>query len=398
MRNTYALSAAVALCAALLLPACSSGSDNEGPTSEIIGTERWSADRVVSSDLIVQGTLTIDPGVSLRFAPGTSLSIASGGSLIAEGTIGAGVTLEARDSGSPWGGLRFESGSAGSRLAYCDLSGAGAGGRYAVVFGQGASAWIRLGRVRDNAAGGIDASAAGAGTVIHQNHIYGNDVYGLRVNGNVDTGSVAASESNWLYPEGGGPDLDDPYCKIPFSGSSVTMNAILDSFTVPYLFEGNVNMESGGTLTILDGTLVQIAPRVLVTVKSGGRLFVVGDENNGAHIEAASATERWRGLFLDAGSSGNDVRYCSIKGAGSNGECAIGFGMGAGAAIVGCGFDGNAVGGLDAMYANGSLTSVTGCYFYDNGDADGNGIYDMVMGGGTYTGNFGNHIVSASDL
>jgi hypothetical protein len=397
MRYAHALSAA-AICGALLLLACSSGSDSPGPSAEIIGTERWSADRVVSTDLIVQGTLTIDPGVSLRFAPGASLSIASSGSLIAEGSDGAGITLEARDSLSPWGGLRFEAGSAGSRLAYCDLSGAGAGGRYAVVFGQGASAWIRLGEVRDNAAGGIDASAAGAGTVIHQNNIYGNAVYGLRVNGNVDTGSVEASESNWLYPEGGGPDLDDPYCKIPFAGSSVTMDAVLDSFTVPYLFDGPVNVESGGTLSILGETLVQVAPHVLVTVKAGGRLVIEGYEEMGAGIEAASGTERWRGIVLDAGSTGNVIKYCGFRGAGSNGDCAIGFGMGADAVIVNCDFDGNAAGGLDAMFANGVSTSVTGCAFMDNGDADGNGIYDMIMGAGTYTANSGNHIVLASDL
>ena len=76
----------------------------------------------VTCDAVLQpgATLTIDPGVELRFSAGTGLVIS--GTLLAGGEPGRPITFTsglAAPAPGNWDGLRFVSGSSGSHLAWC---------------------------------------------------------------------------------------------------------------------------------------------------------------------------------------------------------------------------------------------------------------------------------------
>ncbi len=112
----------------------------DGGTEPGIGTEyittdtTWRASdgiKLVKNRIIVAGptnpTLTIEPGVIVRFAKGTELEIGSSehlGRLDASGSAASGILFEA-DGSNPapgdWGGITFERGGEGSKIQHATL-------------------------------------------------------------------------------------------------------------------------------------------------------------------------------------------------------------------------------------------------------------------------------------
>ena len=105
-----------------------------------------------------EGTLTINPGVTLCFHSGSGLNVH--GKLIAQGTCENPITLRGDRTdrllsdlpydltAGTWGGIRFYPESKASRLAYCDIH----GGSYGIIC-NGTSSLYVLNSVIDNVSG-----------------------------------------------------------------------------------------------------------------------------------------------------------------------------------------------------------------------------------------------------
>ncbi len=77
---------------------------------------------LVTGDVIVPAgvTLTIEPGVTVYFAPGAGIDIA--GRLVAQGTQGKRIVLTRQNATGTWDGLQFNSTQHDNQLAYIDMS------------------------------------------------------------------------------------------------------------------------------------------------------------------------------------------------------------------------------------------------------------------------------------
>ncbi|MDP8239122.1 MAG: C25 family cysteine peptidase [Candidatus Hatepunaea meridiana] len=86
----------------------------------------WFTDVTVTADITVADgeTLTIEPGVTVRFEDNAGLYIAEGGCLIADGTSESPIVFEAKDGGEEWDGIRFNSSDEPnhSSIKYCEIT------------------------------------------------------------------------------------------------------------------------------------------------------------------------------------------------------------------------------------------------------------------------------------
>jgi len=170
-------------------------------------------------------TLTIDPGVLVRFAPvavqpaGYTLRI--DGTLRAVGTPEAPITFTAADIRAPWGGIRFTDPSAdydpdsgtGSIIQHCIIEHAG-NQQDAAIVRRDSAPLIADSIIRDSASAGIYMS--GTGGEIRDNWIYRCDV-GISLAGRDLTveGNYLADNRQGLYIAGAGGNLT-------ISGNTVT--------------------------------------------------------------------------------------------------------------------------------------------------------------------------------
>jgi parallel beta-helix repeat protein len=355
------------------------GSGGTGDTSGVYGTittASWTADTFVSDNLTVTGSLTIAKGVTVTFGQDVSLYVEAGATLDAVGTTGERIAFTAKDPAKHWRGLYFDDNAIANTLTYCSVSGAGSSSYYAITMDPGSKADIEHCTISGNAAGGIHAASAAAGTKIKSNRFYGNTIYGLVVNANVDQGSASATPSdiNAFAASGSTASLGDQYNKILFTGD-ISSSKAFDVTEVPYLFDASTVIASGGTLTVNPGVVLNFKSDQSLWVSAGGTLSAVGTSASGITFTGASSATQWRGLYFDDNAIANTLTYCSVSGAGSSSYYAITMDPGSKADIEYCTISGNAAGGVYALGAA-SGNTIANNTFGSNGDSS-SGPYDL---------------------
>ena len=186
-----------------------SGLSAAGSATEVsgtIGTDTvWGQGQspiVVTGNVLVAlgATLTIEPGVEVRFGGSASLWI--GGTLIARGTAGNEI-LFTSDASSPsrgnWDGIVFKSTSA---PATYDADGRYVGGcileRAVVEYGDGVKAlaaepYIHACTIRFSGEAGVHLDLDGENVRVEGNEILDNASYGIWVSGNTNDANVAGN-------------------------------------------------------------------------------------------------------------------------------------------------------------------------------------------------------------
>lgn len=252
-------------------------------------TTTWSDDVEVDVDRIVDAasTLTIEPGVTVTFAPGAGLVIE--GTLVARGTEGSPITF----TGEGWGGVRFEAGStdatfvevddyvSGSIVEHAVLEGATRGmtitdsapyvravtfrnnelpatldtiGGAALLIRDGSAPRVRDCRFEDNVANAF--AFGGAVFVHHADPIFQDDVfignvatYGAGLTTDVVAAPIVGSwfEGNDSASEGGGVSLVSTVSALladtfvgnhaQKDGAGVHVCVTCDPHAAPYLYD-----------------------------------------------------------------------------------------------------------------------------------------------------------------
>ena len=201
----------------LTVGASPSGSANVGG---LIGADTtWTAANspyiVTSSVLVQQGvTLTIEPGVEVRFNAGLTLQV--NGELIARGTEATPIVFTSNaPSPAPgdWGFILFTDTAvdaiydvngdylSGSILEHCTIEFAGSGNDYALRLDQ-SGPFINQCTIKDNAGSGISVVSAGPAKILNSTimgntasqgggiYIFNNGVDRVTLSGNIITGST----------------------------------------------------------------------------------------------------------------------------------------------------------------------------------------------------------------
>ncbi|NQT83582.1 PKD domain-containing protein [bacterium] len=286
----------------------------------IVADATWSE---ASSPYLITGsrevrsgaTLTIEPGVTVRFANWPH-SLIVNGVLIAEGTEGQPITFTSDETvkqKGQWKSLRFETVESGaSRLKHCIIE---AGGAQQVIWSllgmircsNGANPQISHCVIRESFSYGIGLE--NASPVLTNNFISNCDPDAVILE-NIESGSSYPTWSGNTFEEGGHVLIEGGF----------TSSGTLEDPGAPYLITGSREIRSGVALTIEPGTTVQFAHWSDELIVEG---ILTADGTAAQPItftsdETAKQRGQWRNLrFQTAESSGSRLDHCILEAGGS---------------------------------------------------------------------------------
>lgn len=256
-------------------------------------------------------TLTIDPGVTIRFATGCSLEVS--GRVLAEGTVGRPIALTGMTAApGAWNGLWLDGTdqdpAAGSLLTYVNLA-------YGGAFTSSGIIWLT-----NNAT--LCMRHCNVGVSAH---------YGVRLDddarldaafcffqSNADAAILNSSTADAVLADltasGNGRD------GVELSLGTLTGDHTWTNPGIPYHHTFNTSVEAGGSLTIQEGTTVLFDATRLNF--SNSRLICPGTADRPIVLSAANGTAGgWGGLLISGNASqinqGSVLRHTTIEYGGS---------------------------------------------------------------------------------
>ncbi len=428
--NRKPLLVAPLLCLGLLLVGCGGGGGSTAGTvvtpppvtsltvvtvtSNITSPTTWTEGNLyLVGNISLSSTLTIQPGVIVKFMAAGALDVATGGSISAQGTAAKPIVFSSYKDNTKGGATNANVLSptvgdwrniildaSGSSFNYCEFYYGGGDTFYhsTLTFGNAYSASITNCTFAHNDGGGVvdsysprgvlDADMAVAGTVITGNTFYDNNVP-LKVSG------LFSLDGSNTFHSPVDATVKNKYNGIFLIGHSskpITGQVAFSETEVPYVFAGDVWIPAGSTLTLGDDVVVKFfsatdSLRVLGTLKAdastghkivftGMKDDVHGGDTNGDGSASVPLAKDWAEIALSA--SGSSFTRCEFYYGGHDSaqRSTLKFAGAYSAAIVGCTFahnDGgdlsdivwNAYGALDAQQAS-AATVITGNVFFDN--------------------------------
>ncbi|PXF60373.1 MAG: hypothetical protein C4B58_00625 [Deltaproteobacteria bacterium] len=229
---------------------------------------------IVTSSVFINGsaTLTIDPGVQVRFNPNTYLQVGhyNPGTLVAEGTEGNEI-LFTGDSEHPWYYINFSYlTGAGTNLSHAIIENGGGGGN-ALVRVSDSDVSIQNCTIQNSAGTGlrIDLNALPA---LADNNYVGNNSYPIYVHGAL---SVSAVDNTSTF-SGNGDN------RVYYLGGTISSDTSIADPGIPYRVDQSVYINNNATLTIEPGVELRFDPNTLLQVGnySTGILIANGTEDN----------------------------------------------------------------------------------------------------------------------
>ena len=277
-------------------------------------------------------TLTLMPGVELRFDPSTRLEVGDGfsrGSLIAAGTPLNPVRFTTSNpvpAPGQWGGIFFNGsaddatavlshcvveyggasvsgmlqiGSSSPRIEHCTIQHSSTDGIYL----SGSDSQVRFNQIRDNAAYGVSGVSVGWRAKVHHNNFSGNQ------SGAVERASGSVVDARYNYfgdasgPSGGGAGTGQaitgfvahiPWLEAPFSDDNYVEELFVSTGTFApgtlTRFDGEIFQDSSWTLELYDSadTLVRSI------AGSGTTVQTAWDGADDAALPLVDGTYRYR--------------------------------------------------------------------------------------------------------
>ena len=274
---------------------------------------------VVTSSVTVynNATLTIEPGVIVRFNLNTGLTLGSGsaGILNARGTATQPITLTS-NSATPapgqWNGIAFAVTTAASMLDRCVIEYGGAGFNDANLRVASSIPTVQNCTIRSSDGHGIFVTGANVRPVLLGNTVTANGRYPLRL----QMDSVPTTFSGNTFTANG-------LQMIELFGGNVTANTTMPHPGIPYAVTSSLFVSnSSATLSLQPGVQLRFNLNTGLTVSSG-RLMAQGTVAQPILFTSNSATPtpgQWNGISLTSTTAPSLLDYCTIEygGAGTN--------------------------------------------------------------------------------
>lgn len=264
-------------------------------------------------------TLTIEPGVELRFDQGDSFEVGSGspGKLLAEGRVDDRIILtvlsEATASKGNWHGLMFRDGTLpGSAVRFTTV-------RFAGRPGFGFKGCVNLDDTTDRAVTLEDVTMEDC------------EQSGLAVDSGPLAGatnlSFVRSDAGLLFAAKNIADISQAFLYTDvtlnrIAGGAVSNNATWIAQSVPYMVRGSIDVKGTGApvLTIAEGVQLHFEAGEWIEVGDGedGGLIVAGTPANPVRLGAEA--DRWRGVvFRERALGGSRIDNAIISKGGQTG-------------------------------------------------------------------------------
>ncbi len=265
---------------------------------------------IVESDITVSGgaTLTIQPGVTLRFQQGHDMSISSDGRLSAVGTASQPILFTGEEAiRGYWGGLRFyQSNSTDNQLNHVTIQ-YGGGYHNANLYLDGSSSSpVRLDitncTLRESETYGFSFDVD---TIIGE--FNGNTITA----NTLGAGNLAADVAGYLDDTSTYTGNDEDVVAI--WGSTVYADQTWPGIDADYLFTGDITVSA--YLTIAPGARLVFQTGNDMSVTSSGQLAAVGTTDQPIVFTGVEQTRGyWGGLrFYQSNSTDNQLNHVTIE-------------------------------------------------------------------------------------
>ncbi len=296
---------------------------------------------VVQGDVTVASgvTLTVQPGVIVKFNANTSLNVQAGGRLIAQGNIAQPIAFTssaASPAAGDWGYVQVQA-NGSARLSYCDLGYGGVIGHWAVLYLQASDVNVDHCRIHDSATDGVrlwqdDITPTLSNLTIDHNVMNGilqltvrmNPTYvNLSFNNNGFDGVNLVGEANGENTVGR---------QITLDGSGLNGAPLLAS---------GLSVSAGSIVTITPGTTLEFpagASAYGLAVVSGGQLIAQGTASRPITFTSSAVSPQpgdWGYLDLQPGSS-TRLSNCDVSYGGAIGRWALLYIRSSGVTIENC--------------------------------------------------------------
>ncbi len=271
-------------------------------------------------NVVVSARLTLMPGVTILFPQHLHMDIASGGALAAAGTATDGILLTgASDQPGFWGGLNLQAGAA-AVLTHVEIRDGGDAN-----YSSGAALWVEAGDAlamdhttvdRSGSDGfATDTGASIADLSLAANTYQDNAGYPVSISAN----AVGALDPTSTYAGNGTKQID-------LFGDNVTIDQTWPAMPLPYFVDGGgSDVSVDAALTLAPGAVIAFDQGMAMEVglASSGTLTAVGQAGKRVTFRSASsgASEYWNHLAFYT--TGNQLSYVDLQGAGSNSAAEI---------------------------------------------------------------------------
>ncbi len=268
-------------------------------------------------------TLTIEPGVTLKFTDNSSLVFGfhqEGAKLIAIGTPSQPIKFTSTNyypNSGDWNNIKFTSGTgSGSTLKYCNFAfGGGLSGDNAIIDINNCSVSIENCTIEYSGNRGVDLDNLASFASFKSNTIrncdkeaicvYANNAHTIGTNNNIEGSPILVK----------GNDFNQEYSKKWLFQK------------VPYVIEGTVNVYSapGSKLIIDAGNTIEFKEGAKFSIGTGntsGTLVAIGTEDSLITFTSSESTKQpgdWSGIiFAEGASHGCKIDHCVIEFGGIN--------------------------------------------------------------------------------
>ena len=265
-------------------------------------------DYQVTGNLTVNAALTVEPGVTLRFAESTRLILSSGGSLNAVGTPSDSIRfLGGQASAGYWDGIDVQTVASANEIAYAEIAHGGDDGYANVYVRSSGEMAVHDSRIHTSSGYGIEVESGGS--------IEGFAANTLRDNGSGAILLVAEMVGQLDGASSYGAAAAD---RIVIDGGTATTAQTWPATDVPYNVAGNTYVE--GAVTVEAGAEFHAGQSNRIIVQSGGSLKAVGTTSDSIRFRGEQTSAGyWDGIDVHTVSSENQLTYASVAHGGDDG-------------------------------------------------------------------------------
>ncbi|HEX7120193.1 MAG TPA: PKD domain-containing protein [Longimicrobiales bacterium] len=255
----------------------------------------------VTAPLVVEATLTLEPGVVLVFGAGAGLTVNAGGSLVAVGTATDTIRFVGADEAEgSWDGVWVLSDSPDNALSYVEVANAG-GSAGAVTVVPGARLALTHTLIRGSAGEGLFVYDGGVLSAFAANAFLDNTYAGVRV----PTDQLGALDGASVYLGGNGRDV------VEVGEGDFLADITWPKTDAPLQFSGYYYIDAA--VTVEPGAHIVLTADSRLVVNADGSLHAVGTEADTIRFHGITATPGfWDGIEIHSNDPTNALSYVEV--------------------------------------------------------------------------------------
>ncbi len=305
---------------------------NATHTGTIDTDEIWTPEgnpHIVSKTLTIAGyspngaTLTIEPGVEVRFEQNAKIVVGDNNSpatLIAKGTETSRIVFTGNQTEKTrgwWYHVYFNEQAVNCQMAYCTVEYGGKADIYSnggnIIIDKAENVVIENCVITNSATNGLRFDTAYSSDIstgsakLSSNKFSDNEYCGIEL--------CTANHVRWIEADNRfiGNKSGGIYVNGSHTDSLVTHDAAWHKFDEPYIVENTI--VEGATLTIEPGAELRFTEGAMLDVKSGR---LVAEGTSGSHIlftssQAYPTKGWWEGIYLKENAADSSLAYCTVE-------------------------------------------------------------------------------------